>query len=792
MAQNGRARATLGYRAYRFPHRKGRLQRRWSRGSGVFGVFTVLISAVVAMGVLMGTLAITAFAFVSADLPKIEQLRTAPVPLATHIYDRTGQHLLYVLAEQRRELVRLEEVPEVMQQATVAMEDRTFWTNPGIDPAGMVRAAIENFQSGVITQGASTITQQLIKARLVGDERSFERKIREALLALEAARAYSKEEILEMYFNQIYYGNQAYGVKAAATSYFRLDDMSRMTLGQAALLAGLPQAPSQFDPVTNPEAAAARRQTVLQAMIEVGYITPDQAAAAAAEPIEVYPAETPIQYPHFVFRVREQLADALGSDRAAYTGGYRVLTTLDVELQNIAEEKVRERVEALSGFNVHNAALISLDPRNGQILAYVGSLDYYNDDPGVRGDFDVAGLGQRQMGSSFKLFTYLAALQRGYTPASILWDVSTNFGVFGSQAYRPQNAPHLNRPRGVEHGPLTIRQAIRESLNIPAVKVAGLVGVDAIIETVHQLGVNRDWDRSRIGLSFALGAGEMTLAEMAQAYQVMANMGVQQKPTMLLRVVGPDGGVVLDNSEREGAEIFSPQLAWLMTDILKDTTDPNGSPIFGSWTHIGRPAALKTGTTDNLNDVLAIGYVPQLLTAVWMGNSDNSEMRGISSAMGPGVLWREFMRAAIDHYELAPEWYERPEGIVERVICARPGLFGGSGSGLLPGGGCPASWRTSEFFLEGTEPTRNSSSFFGEGGCVIPRAERREWQADLVRWAEAGKNSTRLGLPICGISPPTPEPTASPDDDDEDNDNGNGRGRGRGGESSPSPSPSPP
>jgi membrane peptidoglycan carboxypeptidase len=578
---------------------------------------------------------------------------------------------------------------------------------------------------------------------------------------MEVARMYSKDEILEMYFNQIYYGNQSYGVKAAAKTYFGITDLSQLTLGQAALLAGLPQLPSDYDPVVNPEAAHARRQDVLKAMLELGYITELEAQAAGAEPIKVTPAKTPILYPHFVFRAREQLADLLGSDSAAYTGGYRVYTTLDVGLQDIAERDVRNRVAALRGANVNNAAMISMDPRNGQILAYVGSVDYNNNSPKVKGDFDVAGLGERQMGSSFKLFTYLAALRKGFTASTVLWDVSTAFGTYAGREYRPHNAPALNTGRSAENGPLTIRQALRESLNIPAIKVTSLVGVDAIIDTIHDLGLTRDWDRSQIGLSFGIGAGEMTLREITSAYQVVANMGKRVEPTMLLKVVDRDGNVVKDWSQPEAREVLQPQVAWVMTDILKDMTDPNGSPIFGSWTHIGRPAALKTGTTDDIRDVLAIGYVPQLLTAVWMGNSDNTEMFGISSAMGPGVLWKEYMQHAMAHLKLPVAWYDRPGGIVDRVVCAKPGMFGGSGSGLLPSPACPGGWRVTEKFVAGTEPKTDDRGFFG-AGCVQPRAERPEWNADIVRWARGGKNG-RLGLGICGVSAsPSPSPSTSP------------------------------
>jgi membrane peptidoglycan carboxypeptidase len=737
------------------------LLRRWRSQGRIAGIASLGLGVLLGVVLLTGLLATTAIAFVAGDLPAVEDLKSAPLPLTSYIYDRTGQKLLYTLAEERRDLVKLDDVPKIMQDATIAIEDKTFWTNPGVDPSGIVRAALENFQKGAVTQGASTITQQLIKTRLLGDERTLTRKIREAILAVEATQRYSKREILEMYFNQIFYGNQSYGIKAAAKIYFGVTDLSKLTLGQAALLAGLPQAPSGYDPVVNADAARGRRQEVLNAMLDQELITSDQAIAAAAEPITVHPVTTPILYPHIVFRAREELAQLLGSDRAAYVGGYTILTSIDPALQEIAERDVRNQVNNLKGYNVNNAALIAMDPRTGQILAYVGSVDYNNSSAKVRGDFDVAGLGERQMGSSFKLYTYLTAFKQGMTPSTILWDVSTGFGDDGSgRQYRPHNAPQSGN-YSAENGPVTIRQALRESLNIPAIKVTSLVGVDAIIDTVHQLGIQRDWDRQRIGLSFGIGAGNMTLREHIAGFQVVANMGVKVEPSLILKVMDKDGNVVVDHTKPEGKQVLDPRIAWEMSDILKDNTDPNGSWIFGSWTNIGRPAALKTGTTDDIRDVLAIGYYPQLLTAVWMGNSDNSQMYGISSAMGPGVLWRTFNQDAIKQYNWSTEWYPRPAGIVDRTVCVKPGLLGGLGTGLLPSSSCP--WRMTEHFVQGTEPTYDDRAWWGGGGCIQPVSQSPAWRSDILKWASSSKGTARLGVSVCGAAPkPSPSPSGSP------------------------------
>src|SRR5919204_3862063 len=578
--------------------------------------------------------AIATIAALAADLPAAHDLATFPVPLTTRIYDRAGEHLLYSLEDERRELVPLAAVPKLLQDATIAIEDRSFWTNPGIDLGGILRAFGANARAGGIQQGGSTITQQLIKTRLLGDEPTFTRKIKEALLAIEATRTFSKQQILEMYLNQIYYGEQAYGIHAAATTYFGQPDLSKLTLGQIALLAGLPQAPSAYDPTQNPDGARARRTAVLDAMVDEDLVTPEQADAADAEPITVKPASTALYAPHFVFRVREQLVNELGA-KAAYQGGLTVFTTLDWNMQQLAEKEVKEHVDALKGSNVNNAALITMDPSTGEVLAYVGSYDYYKHTPQVQGDYDHAGIAFRQPGSTFKLFTYLTGmLKAGMTPSTQLYDIEFNMPDGSGKSYSPKDATKE------QHGPVTIRQALRESLNLPALQVTRTVGVDAIIDTIHQLGIDRDWDRSQLGLSFGIGAGEMRLLDMASAYQVIANLGNRVEPTMIMKILDSSGKVVRDYTKPEGRQVIDARVAWVFDDILKDNTDPNGSFVFGPWTNIGRPAALKTGTTDNLPEVLAIGWTPQPLTAIWMGNSDNSEMRGISSALGPGVLWR--------------------------------------------------------------------------------------------------------------------------------------------------------
>jgi 1A family penicillin-binding protein len=720
---------------------------------------TAFLLAMVAMG---GVAAAAVFGYFAADLPAAHDLATVPVPLTTHIWDRSREHLLYTLEDQRRELISLEQIPEKMQAATIAIEDKTFWTNPGIDVGGILRAVNANVAAGGISQGGSTITQQLIKTRLLGDEPTLTRKIKEAILAIETTRTFSKQQILEMYLNQIFYGNSSYGVRAAAKTYFGVTDMAKLTLGQMALLAGLPQAPSAYDPIQNPDAARARRTDVLLAMVDNGHITQAEADVANAEPIKVQPASTSLYAPHFTFRVREQIIRELG-EKAAYQGGYTILTSLDWNMQQLAEKEVRDHVDGLKGANVNNAALVTLDPTTGEILAYVGSYDFYGNTPKMQGDYDHAGIALRQPGSTFKLFTYLAGMEKaGMTAATRLYDIGWSAPDGSGNVYKPQDATKE------EHGPTTLRQALRESLNLPALQVARTVGVDAIVDVVQQLGIARDWDRTRFGLSFGIGAGEMRLVDMASAYQVMANMGVRVEPTMIMKIIDRNGKVVRDYTKPEGRQVVDPRLAWIMSDILKDNTDPNGSFVFGPLTNIGRPAALKTGTTDNLQDVLAIGYTPQRLTAVWMGNSDNSEMRGISSALGPGTLWRDYMRTVVGG--LPVEWYPRPAGIVDVTVCTNPSLYGGNGSGELPGPYCPSNFRRVEHFVQGTEPKKNDADFYTSCGINL-RAPFPDWQKDYNTWAaravSGGFSYGRFSWQICGFAPkpsdsPSPSGSANP------------------------------
>ena len=682
--------------------------------------------------------------------------------------------------------MKYSDIPKVLVDATIASEDHSFFTNPGVDVFGIIRAASSDVlkrESG--GGGASTITQQLVKLRLVGNENTISRKIREAILAVEVTRAYSKEQILELYFNQIYYGNQAYGIKAAAVSYFGKSDLRTLTLPEAALLAGLPQLPSILDPskAENTKRATERRAYVLDQMQSLGMITQTEEDAANATPIKtVGVTVAKIQAPHFVFQVRNQLTTILGGDEGAVTrGGFKVITSLDWRLQQAAQSHVTDQVNKLKdGSNVNNAALVSLDTRSGEVLAYIGSVDY-NDraDPKVQGQFDVAGIGVRQPGSSFKVYNYLTALKKGATAATVVVDARTDFGGkaapalvsgpgFHSQCgYCPENADLQY------HGPVTMRQSIRESRNVPAIKFLQQYStIEDTIATAHELGITTAIDPSKVGLSLTLGAAEVKLIDMASAYGVLANLGVRVDPTFILRVEDSKGKVIWEHKDYPQKRVLDESLAYVMVDILKDTTQPDRDFIFGGFTNIGRPAGLKTGTTDNLKDVYSVGFTPTLVTGVWMGNSNGDPMEGISSAIGPGLLWRDYMKDIFADFP-ASDW-KRPANIVEVNVVTAPGAFGGYGSGLLPSGLTPFS--TKEIFVKGTEPRKVDDWF--TAGCTTGGTQRvamqikevgpASWKPYTDQWiTEAiagqrsyGRYSWNL-LPASG-SCPSPSPSASP------------------------------
>lgn len=647
---------------------------------------TVSVVFVVLFFITFG-LGLIAYANIALSLPAPGELgaRSADF-VSTKIYDRQGG-LLYELFDPqwgRRTKVPLDRISPYLIQATVATEDRYFYQHPGFDPLSIARAIWYNVTEREIVSGASTITQQLARNVLLSPvertQRTLSRKVREAILAAEITRRYPKDTILEIYLNEIFYGNLAYGIEAAAETYFG-KSADQLSLAEAALLAGLPQAPALYDPYVNPDAAKARQAVVLGLMAEAGYVTPAQAETAQAEELEYVPLRFPIRAPHFVMYVRQLLEQKYGVE-ALYKGGLRVYTTLDPHLQAIAERVAEEHVNSLAEKHVTNAALVALKPDTGEILAMLGSVDFFAEE--IAGQVNVA-LRLRQPGSSIKPVTYVAAFEKGWTPATLIWDVPTEFPDGLNPPYKPTNYDDKF------HGAVLLRTALGSSYNVPAVKTLQFVGLPDMLATAHRLGI-ASLNRPDYGLSLTLGGGDVTLFEMVGAYAAFANAGVRVPPVAIARVEDSEGRVIEEYQVPQGEQVISPQHAYLITDILAD--DQARTLAFGpnSVLKLSRPAAAKTGTTDDWRDAWTIGYTPDLVCGVWVGNSDNSAMDHVAGAGGAGPIWHNFMEEALAG--APPLDFARPSDIVTAEICTV--------SGSKPSQVCPR--RGAEIFVAGTEP----------------------------------------------------------------------------------------
>ncbi len=630
-----------------------------------------------------------AYAAIATDLPSPDALRGQSATfVSTRIYDRNG-HLLHEIFDPnggRRTLVPYDEISPYLINATVATEDERFWQHPGVDPIAVFRAVFYNVQEGRIVSGFSSIPQQLARLVLLSPEerteQSMRRKLREAVLASEISRRYPKQEILEIYLNEINYGNLAYGIGAAADTYFG-KTASELTLAEAALLAGLPQAPAYWDPYSDLDKAKLRQGVVLDLMVETGYITRVEANEALAEPLNLQPRRFDFEAPHFVVWVQQLLEQKYGAD-VLYRSGLQVTTTLDSDLQAIAEQEAQAHLATLKDRNATNASLVAIKPDTGEVVAMLGSADFY--DAEISGQVNVA-LRLRQPGSSIKPVTYVTAFEKGWTPATLIWDVRTEFSDASGQPYVPKNYD------GKEHGPVLLRQALGQSLNIPAVKTLDFVGLPAMLDTAHRLGI-ASLNRPDYGLSLTLGGGDVTLLEMAGAFATFANGGRRVPPVAILRIEDYAGHVIEEYQAPPGEQVISPQHAYLLTDILSD--NEARAPAFGrdNVLKLSRPAAAKTGTTDDWRDAWTIGYTPELVAGVWVGNSDGSPMSNVSGARGAGPIWHNFMERALADQPASQ--FARPEGIEEIEISAD--------AGSLPSVVCPVDRRRTEIFASGQGP----------------------------------------------------------------------------------------
>ncbi|RLC31946.1 penicillin-binding protein [Candidatus Woesebacteria bacterium] len=642
------------------------------------------------------------------DLPSPKELVTRKQEMSTKIYDRNGELLFKIYKDKNRTPVSLSQIPIQVRLATLAAEDAEFYQHMGFSVRGIMRAIVRNATRGELT-GGSTITQQLVKNALLSSEKTIIRKVREIILAIEVELTYTKDEILEMYLNEVSYGGTAYGIEEASQVYFA-KDVESLNLAEAALLAGLPKSPTKYSPFgPNPDFAIERQREVVRLMRINKYISKEQEEAALNQKLSFAPNKIDIKAPHFVMSVKQSLVEKYGEELIE-KGGLEITTTLDYSIQKIAEEAVINEIERLKPLHVTNGAALVVNPQTGEILAMVGSKNYFDTEAG--GNVNVI-TRLRQPGSAIKPINYAYALSNGYTPATILADTPVTFSVQGQDPYSPKNYD------GKYRGNISLRSALAESRNIPAVKVLANYGVNKMIEMGQKMGITTWEDTSRFGLSLTLGGGDVKLIDLAKAYLILANYGERSDFVSMLNVTNYKGEVIEENActqsklgkyltgltpyiyaaeaaknicEKE--QVLDPRIAFLLTDILSD--NPARTPAFGSHSLLNIPGhpevAVKTGTSNNLRDNLTIGYNQDYLVAVWVGNNDNSPMARVASGItGATPIWNKIMSTLLVN-EQDKEW-EVPEGLEEIPICTF--------TGTLSCEGCPTRL---EWFLEENQP----------------------------------------------------------------------------------------
>lgn len=607
------------------------------------------------------------------EIPDLQSFETRKVEQSTKIYDRTGEVLLWDLhANIQRTVVPLDGISREIKNATVAIEDAEFYEHRGVKPTAIIRATLVNFLSLGFEQGGSTLTQQVVKNSLLTQEKLISRKIKEWVLALKLEKELSKEQILELYLNEVPYGGNFYGIEEASQAFFD-KPAAEVGLAEAAYLAALPQAPTYYSPYGNNRDELERRKNlVLRRMLENGFITEAEFEDAQRAEVEFKPRQDAgIKAPHFVFFIREQLEQEYGR-RALEERGFRVTTSLDWELQQKAQEIVERHARANEEkFNAENAALVATDPQTGEILVMVGSRDYF--DPEIDGNFNIA-LAERQPGSAFKPFVYAAALKKGYTPETVVFDTHTQFSTscgadtLNNQGtcYAPTNYDSTFR------GPVTFREALAQSINVPAVKVLYLAGLRDALRIAKDLGISTLGDTNQYGLTLVLGGGEVTLLDMTSAYGVFANEGARTEQNGILRIED-SAGEVLFEYEPNPVKVLDRNVALTISDMLAD--NEARTPAFGANSPLyfpNRAVAAKTGTTNDFRDAWILGYTPNLAVGAWAGNNDNSSMEKKVAGFTVAPLWNEFMRVALATRE--PKTFPPPS--IDRDPSLKPVLRG--------------------------------------------------------------------------------------------------------------------
>lgn len=588
------------------------------------------------------------------EIPDLSSFEERRILQSTKIYDRTGEVLLYDLHQDvKRTIVPFEDISYHIKNATVAIEDDQFYEHFGVDLRAIVRAALSNLTAGDLLggQGGSTITQQVIKNSILENEKRLTRKIKEAILAIKLEQMLEKEEILNHYLNESPYGGTIYGVEEASQAFFN-KPASDVTLREASYLAALPQRPTTYSPYgNNRDLLDARANLVLDRMLINGFITQEEHDEAIATEVEFQTqVVSGIRAPHFVMYIREQLVQQYGEEALAERG-FRVTTTLDWELQQEAERIVAEKVAInAEKYNAHNAGLVATDPQTGDVLVMVGSRDYFDEE--IDGNFNVT-LAPRQPGSSIKPMVYASAFAEGYTPETIVYDVRTQFSAVCEKSdfspLEPCYAP--SNYNGEFVGPISLRNALPQSLNIPAVKVLYLTGLKDAIKLATDMGITTLNDPDRLGLTLVLGGGEVKLLEHTGAYGVFANEGIKAKQRTILKIEDPYGNLI-EEKEVESNRVMDRNVALQISDILSD--DEARRPLWGSFSLVyfdDRDVAVKSGSTNNLRDAWVMGYTPNLVVGTWVGNNDNAVMGGGLSGLITTPMWRAFMDVALEKVE---------------------------------------------------------------------------------------------------------------------------------------------
>lgn len=678
--------------------------------------------------------------YILKDLPSLTRLNTDLQPQATIIEDRHGTRLYTIYGNRNQTFVPLKDIPKHLQEATISIEDKDFYKHGAVDIRGIIRAAYSTIFKKQI-QGGSTLTQQLIKNTILTPEQTIKRKIREVVLSFATEVLYPKDKILEMYLNQVPYGGTSYGVEAAAQTYFG-KHVKDLTLAQSAFIAGLPESPTTYSPFgSHPELAKQRQERILYKMYEQKYVTQEELKKALAEKLQFQKLQNKILAPHFVFYIKNLLADKYGP-KTVEQGGLRVRTSLDLNIQNFAQDAVATEVAKLKNYHVTNGAAVITNPGTGEILAMVGSRDYFETES-TDGNVNVA-LRPLQPGSSIKPVNYAVGLLKGYTAATPFIDKQMCFG----QTYCPHNYD------GTYHGVVQMRRALGNSLNIPAVQMLKLNSVEAMVATASAMGITSYKDPDRYGLSLTLGGGETTMLEMATAYGVFANEGYRVDLHPILKITNSKNEVLEQYtpppSPLFGKKVLPAGVAYIISHILldngarQDAFGPNSELRIGN-----QPVSVKTGTTNDYRDNWTIGYTSDYVVAVWVGNNDHTPMSNIVSGVtGAAPIWHTLMAHLLE--KKPASWPKRPYDIIGKTVCAT--------SGLLPANDCPTRF---EYFIKGTEPKKSDDS---KRKVFIDKTTNdiaKPGQTDNVEEREEIIITDPLNNQYC-LSCPHPTPTPKP------------------------------